>query len=104
MSTSQIDLHQATARAIAVSDDALSVDLADGRTITVPLVWFPRLARGTAAERSNWRLIGGGEGDSYSLKPAPASDPRRAALCGLFQPVPEPPATAFPATLKCYRA
>jgi hypothetical protein len=62
MSTSQIDLHQATARTIAVSEDALSVDVADGRTVTAPLVWFPRLARGTAAERSNWRLIGRGEG------------------------------------------
>src|SRR5450755_3506440 len=62
MSTSGIDLRQATAGTIAVSDDALSVDLADGRTITVPLVWFPRLAHGTSAERKNWRLIGDGEG------------------------------------------
>jgi hypothetical protein len=38
------------------------VDLADGRTITAPLVWFPRLKHGTAAERANWRLIGAGEG------------------------------------------
>ena len=44
------------------SDEALIVDLADGRTITVPLAWFPRLARGTPAERANWRLIGGGVG------------------------------------------
>ena len=45
-----------------MSDEALVVDLADGRTITVPLAWFPRLAHGTRAERANWRLIGGGEG------------------------------------------
>jgi hypothetical protein len=45
-----------------VSEDALLVDLADGRTITVPLAWFPRLAHGTPAERANWRLVGGGEG------------------------------------------
>jgi Protein of unknown function (DUF2442) len=38
------------------------VDLADGRTITAPLVWFPRRAHGTPAERSNGRLIGGGTG------------------------------------------
>ncbi|MFY7921002.1 MAG: DUF2442 domain-containing protein, partial [Gemmatimonas sp.] len=37
-------------------------DLADGRSIAVPLAWYPRLAHGTPAERSNWRLIGRGEG------------------------------------------
>jgi hypothetical protein len=47
---------------VTASDEALTVDLADGRTITVPLAWFPRLAHGTAAERSNWRLIGDGVG------------------------------------------
>jgi len=50
------------ARSVSVSDEALVVDLADGRTITVPLAWFPRLAHGTTAERANWRFIGGGEG------------------------------------------
>jgi hypothetical protein len=38
------------------------VELADGRTISVPLVWFPRLAHGTPAERAKWRLIANGEG------------------------------------------
>ena len=47
---------------LTVNDEALVVDLADGRTITVPLVWFPRLSHGSATERENWRLIGGGEG------------------------------------------
>jgi len=47
---------------VTASDDALIVDLADGRTITVPFAWFPRLARGTPAERANWRLIGRGVG------------------------------------------
>lgn len=50
------------AQRISVSDDALAVDLADGRTITVPLAWFPRLAHGTATERANCRLIAGGQG------------------------------------------
>ena len=50
------------AQSVRVSDDALVVDLADGRTITAPLAWFPRLAHGTATERTNWRLIAGGEG------------------------------------------
>ena len=47
---------------MTANDEALIVDLAEGRTITVPLAWFPRLAHGTAAERANWRLIGGGVG------------------------------------------
>ncbi len=62
MNTSGIELREVPARSVSVSDEALTVDLADGRTITVPLAWFPRLAHGTAAERANWRLIGGGEG------------------------------------------
>jgi hypothetical protein len=45
------------AQSVSVSDDDLVVDLADGRTIAVPLAWFPRLAHGTATERDNWRLI-----------------------------------------------
>ena len=45
-----------------MTDDTLSVDLGDGRTISVPLAWFPRLVHATAKERNNWRLIGGGEG------------------------------------------
>jgi len=47
---------------VAVSDDALSVELADGRTVAVPLAWFPRLLHGTPSERANWRLIGRGQG------------------------------------------
>jgi hypothetical protein len=62
MSTSGTELGEATARNVSVSDDSLAVDLADGRTITVPLAWFPRLAQGTAAERVNSRFIGSGEG------------------------------------------
>ena len=52
----------ALARGFSVSDDALVAELADGRTITVPLAWFPRLAHGTSEGRANLRLIGGGEG------------------------------------------
>jgi hypothetical protein len=47
---------------VTASDDSLTVELADGRTIVVPLAWFPRLAHGTPTERANWRLIGGGAG------------------------------------------
>ncbi len=62
MSISGTDVRDALAQSVTVSDEALSVDLADGRTITVPLIWFPRLAYGTPAERANWRFIGGGVG------------------------------------------
>jgi len=47
---------------VVCTDDALHVVLADGREISVPLVWFPRLLKATSAERKNWRLIGGGIG------------------------------------------
>ena len=62
MNTSETELRDATAQSLSVGEDSLVVDLADGRTITVPLAWFPRLAHGTDKERANWRLIGGGEG------------------------------------------
>ena len=47
---------------VRVDEHSLSADLADGRTITVPLEWFPRLAGATPAQRSNWQLAGGGYG------------------------------------------
>lgn len=47
---------------VRVTDDALSVDLYDGRTITVPLAWYPRLLHATEDERINWQLAGGGYG------------------------------------------
>ncbi len=52
----------ARAQAVTVSEDELTVALEDGRTISVPLAWFPRLLHATPAERANWRLIGDGEG------------------------------------------
>ena len=62
MSISGINLGEAMAQSLSVTDDALIVDLTDGRTITVPLIWFPRLSHGTPDERTNWRLIGNGAG------------------------------------------
>ena len=47
---------------ITVTKDTLSVDLSDGRTISVPIAWFPRLLHSTPEERNNWRLIGKGHG------------------------------------------
>ena len=62
MTTLILDSASLRATAVQVTADALSVDLADGRSITVPLAWYPRLVHGTPAERSHLRLIGGGEG------------------------------------------
>jgi len=45
-----------------LTEDTLSVDLMDGRTITVPLVWYPRLLHATPQQRMNWRVCGGGYG------------------------------------------
>jgi hypothetical protein len=47
---------------VRVSDDTITATLADGRTITVPLVWSWRLSEATTEQRANWRLIGSGEG------------------------------------------
>ena len=47
---------------VRLSDDTLSVDLADGRTITVPLAWYPRLLHASPQQRANWQTCGGGYG------------------------------------------
>jgi len=47
---------------IRIADDRLSVELSDGRIISAPVAWYPRLAEGSAKERGDWRLIGGGRG------------------------------------------
>jgi Protein of unknown function (DUF2442) len=47
---------------VEFSADALSVSLRDGRVITVPLVWYPRLLNATAAQRKNFKIAGGGYG------------------------------------------
>ena len=64
MSTSPLpsDISEARAQRVTVTTETLVVDLVDGRTISVPVAWYPRLAHGTAAERARWRFIGEGEG------------------------------------------
>ena len=59
MSTLINDVH---ALDVKVNDGEVTVDLADGRTIIVPLGWYPRLRHATSKERNNWQLIGDGEG------------------------------------------
>ncbi|HVW07659.1 MAG TPA: DUF2442 domain-containing protein [Bryobacteraceae bacterium] len=66
MSTSQAEIAGASALSVRVTDLDLSVDLADGRTITVPVAWFPRIAMGTQTERENWTLLGRGHGIHWS--------------------------------------
>ena len=61
MSTSELKAGEAV-RGVHFSDDTLSVDLADGRTITVPLVWYPRVLQATPAQRVNWEIVGAGYG------------------------------------------
>ncbi|MFV2067909.1 MAG: DUF2442 domain-containing protein [Pirellulales bacterium] len=62
MNSSTVDTQVPTATRVQVSDDALSVDLSDGRAISVPVAWYPRLSHGTSEERGHWRLIGDGRG------------------------------------------
>jgi hypothetical protein len=62
MSSSPADAKPVLAQKVSVTDDTLTVDLSDGRTVSVPTDWFPRLSHGSSAERDNWRLIGQGEG------------------------------------------
>jgi hypothetical protein len=52
----------ARAQNVAVTEDTFAVDLSDGRTISVPLAWYPRLLHARPEERNNWRFIGDKEG------------------------------------------
>jgi hypothetical protein len=62
MSSSVVETREAFATRVEVSEDTLSVELADGRTISAPLAWYLRLVHASAEERGSWRLIGGGRG------------------------------------------
>ena len=60
VSTTEVSVPEAMT--IAVTEDTFTAELSDGRTISVPLAWYPRLVHATPEERSNWELIGGGQG------------------------------------------
>ena len=62
MIVSTIEVRVPEAEEITVTEDTLTVELSDGRTISVPLDWYPRLVHATPEERNNWQLIGGGQG------------------------------------------
>ena len=62
MTTLAIEAESTVAVSVSATDDALTVNLTDGRTLSVPLAWYPRLQHGSVSERANWRFIGRGSG------------------------------------------
>ena len=62
MPTSAVEIHVPNAESVTITEDALTVELSDGRTLSVPLAWFPRLLHATPEERDNWRFVGKGQG------------------------------------------
>ncbi len=86
MGTSALDADERV-ESVDFADDFLVVDLRDGRRISVPIEWYPRLARASGSERSNWEICGGGYGIHWPdidedlnteglLRGAPAPQPR----------------------------
>ena len=65
MNISALEFSLPRATRASVTDDTLTVKLSDGRTLAVPLAWYPRLVHATAVERANWRLIGAGAGINW---------------------------------------
>ena len=61
MSSLVIDAHSMRVREVRMDEDSLVVDLMDGRTLIVPLAWYPRLWHGTPEERANFEVFGEGE-------------------------------------------
>lgn len=62
MSISAVEIEVPNAQRVEVTEDTLTVELSDGRTISVPLGWYPRLVHARQSERDNWRLLGKGQG------------------------------------------
>ncbi|MGA1824890.1 MAG: DUF2442 domain-containing protein [bacterium] len=62
MSISMVEISAPKAQTVIVTRDTLTVELTDGRTISVPLTWYPRLLHSSEEERKKWRLIGKGDG------------------------------------------
>jgi hypothetical protein len=66
MNTLVAEMQVVKATAVVVNDDTLTVELADGRTLSVPIAWYPRLLYAKQAEREHWEWIGDGEGIHWS--------------------------------------
>jgi len=62
MNTSTVETPTPTAASVQVSEETLSVDLSDGRSISVPVAWYPRLSHGTTEQRNHYQMIGDGRG------------------------------------------
>ena len=62
MNVSTLEVRVPEATEVTVTEDTLTAELSDGRTIAVPLSWYPRLVHASTEERNNWRPIGAGEG------------------------------------------
>lgn len=62
MNISAIEIEIPKAEDVKISKDTLTVELSDGRTISAPIAWFPRLVHATPEEKKNWKLIGRGHG------------------------------------------
>lgn len=62
MTTSSLATEIPSAKRVRVTEDVLVVELRDGRSVSIPLLWFPRLAEGRPSERQQWELIGPGIG------------------------------------------
>ena len=62
MNTLTVEADSILARSVSLTDDTLIVELVDGRSLSVPLAWYPRLQHGSSQERDNWQLIGRGDG------------------------------------------
>ena len=60
MHSSDVNVQEARAQQVTVNEEALTVDLVDGRTLIVPLVWYPRLWHGTSEERHHFEIFGDG--------------------------------------------
>ncbi|HEY7020815.1 MAG TPA: DUF2442 domain-containing protein [Ktedonobacterales bacterium] len=70
----------AVAKGVTFTEDRMSVQLQDGRELSVPLVWFPRLLNASQQEREQWRLIGTGEGLHWEALDEDISVPRLLGL------------------------
>jgi Protein of unknown function (DUF2442) len=95
MITSSVATETAAATNVRVTDRALVVELRDGRVVSVPLAWYPRLAEGSPGERRRWELLGPGIGIHW---PDLHED---TSVDGLLQGV---PSGESPASLKAWRA
>jgi hypothetical protein len=97
------DRSEALAVEVSCSDDALTVVLDDGRSVSVPIVWFPRLLNATSKQRNDWEFIGGGVGIHWEAIDEDISV--ASLLCPQkFMRLPEPAGQSTPLSARSHRA